>query len=158
MFKDRLKEARLAAKLTQNDLAEAIGVAKSTVTGYEKGNSEPDMNKVTLIMQTLQVDANYLWQDEIASIGGFSSALTYEESELLRNYRELDAPGKAAVMAILELQSKRIEEFGPARKRKPIPIIGTAIGDGSIKMKYAARQEIKELAKEPTADLANQEV
>lgn len=157
MFKDRLKEARLAAKLTQSDLAEAIGVAKSTVTGYEKGNSEPDMNKVTLIMQTLQVDANYLWQDEIASIGGFSSALTYEESELLRNYRELDAPGKAAVLAILELQTKRIEEFGPARKRKTIPLIN-GILDGTIETKYAAKQEQKELEKESTADLANQEV
>ena len=69
MFKDRLREARLRAKLTQSQLAEQIGVAKSTLTGYERGNSEPDMSKVQKIMSVLGVDANYLWQDEMQDIG-----------------------------------------------------------------------------------------
>ena len=35
-FNERLKEARIACGLTQEQLAIKIGVAKSTVTGYEK--------------------------------------------------------------------------------------------------------------------------
>ena len=69
MFKDRLREARRRAKLTQSQLAEQIGVATSTLTGYEKGNSEPEMNKVQKIMSALGVDANYLWQDEMRDVG-----------------------------------------------------------------------------------------
>lgn len=42
-FKEQLKAARLAKGYTQEQLATAIGVAKSTFTGYEKGNSEPNM-------------------------------------------------------------------------------------------------------------------
>lgn len=68
MFKDRLREARRRAKLTQGQLAEQIGIATSTLTGYEKGNSEPDMKKIEKIMSVLGVDANYLWQDEMKSI------------------------------------------------------------------------------------------
>ena len=33
---DRIKEARLSKNLTQEQLAALIGVAKTTVTGYEK--------------------------------------------------------------------------------------------------------------------------
>lgn len=62
-FEDRLKEARKAAGLTQEQAAEQIGVAKSTWTGYEKGNSQPDINKIVKIMAALNIDANYLWQD-----------------------------------------------------------------------------------------------
>lgn len=69
MFKDRLREARRLAKLTQGQLAEQIGVATSTLTGYEKGNSEPDMKKIEKIMSALGVDANFLWQDEMRAVG-----------------------------------------------------------------------------------------
>lgn len=62
-FEDRIREARKAAKLTQEQAAIRIGVAKSTWAGYESGNSQPDINKVVRIMEALDIDANYLWQD-----------------------------------------------------------------------------------------------
>lgn len=68
MFKDRLREARLRAGFTQSQLAVQVGVAKSTLNGYERGNSEPDMKKIEKIMSVLGVDANYLWQDEMKNI------------------------------------------------------------------------------------------
>ena len=40
---DRIKEARLRNGMTQEQLADKIGVAKSTLTGYEKGNREPNI-------------------------------------------------------------------------------------------------------------------
>lgn len=64
-FKDRLKEARINLKMTQEQLGTLIGVAKSTITGYEKGNSEPDMVKLCKIMESLHIDANYLFQDAV---------------------------------------------------------------------------------------------
>ena len=72
MFKDRLKEARQRANLTQAQLADAIGIAKTTVTGYERGNSEPDIKKIEQIMSVLKVDANFLFQDEMVKHGGFT--------------------------------------------------------------------------------------
>lgn len=62
-LENRLKEARKVAKLTQEQAAAAIGVAKSTWAGYESGNSQPDIAKLVKIMETLRVDANFLWQD-----------------------------------------------------------------------------------------------
>ncbi len=64
-FKDRLKEARLNKGFTQENLGNEIGVGKSAIAGYESGKREPDVNKIFSIIQTLGIDANYLWQDEM---------------------------------------------------------------------------------------------
>lgn len=67
-FRDRLKEARKRAGITQLELGQLLGVAKSTVSGYELGTSEPDTAKIVLLLSILKVDANYLWQDEMSSL------------------------------------------------------------------------------------------
>lgn len=63
MLKDRIKEARLRKRMSQKQVAEILGVAVSTYSGYETGKSEPDINKICVFMDALDVDANYLWQD-----------------------------------------------------------------------------------------------
>lgn len=93
-FADRLKEARLKKGYTQEQIAEKIGVAKSTYTGYEKGNREPNVNTIGRLMEEFDVDANFLWQDETT----FPFELTYAEMEyLVKKYRALDAHGKEMV-------------------------------------------------------------
>ncbi len=42
-FNDNLKEARLRSGLSQKEVAENIGVAKSTYSLYESGNREPNV-------------------------------------------------------------------------------------------------------------------
>lgn len=59
-FGDRLKAARNNMGLTQEQLAEKIGVAKSTLAGYEKGNREPDVFKIKKLIEILGIDADYL--------------------------------------------------------------------------------------------------
>lgn len=57
---ERIKEARLKNGLTQEQLAALIGVAKSTLTGYEKGNREPDALKINALSKALGVSGDYL--------------------------------------------------------------------------------------------------
>ena len=90
MFKDRLKEARLACCLTQNELAERVGIVNSTIAGYEIGRSEPDMEKLSRIMKVLKVDANFLLQDEMSEESTPQPPLTGPETELLRTFRGLN--------------------------------------------------------------------
>lgn len=93
-FANRLKEARLKKGYTQEQIAEKIGVAKSTYTGYEKGNREPNVNTIGRLMEEFDVDANFLWQDETT----FPFELSYTEMEnLVKKYRDLDPHGKEMV-------------------------------------------------------------
>lgn len=103
-FSDRLKEARIKKGYTQEQIAEKVGVAKSTYTGYEKGNREPNVNTIGKLMEELCVDANFLWQDETT----FPFELTYDEMEhLVKRYRELDSHGKEMVDFTLEKEWER---------------------------------------------------
>ena len=45
-FAEIFKSLRKDKELTQEQLASLIGVAKSTLNGYEKGNREPDFFKI----------------------------------------------------------------------------------------------------------------
>lgn len=111
-FNSRLREARKNKGLTQKELAEVIGVAKSTVAGYEIGNSEPNAMTIGKIMTALGVDANYLWQDEMAELEKQKDSFTLHEQELIRKYRLIDERGKRNVERILESEYQDYLESG----------------------------------------------
>ena len=47
MFKDNLQELRKIHDLSQEELAEMIGVSRQTLSTYETGESLPDIEKCT---------------------------------------------------------------------------------------------------------------
>lgn len=104
-FNDRLKEARNNVGLTQEQLAKKLGLAKSTITGYEKGTSEPNMITVKHLMDILKVDANYLWQDEMT--GSTSLIVSSDEWNHIKKLRTLDVYGKKAVNSVLDIEYER---------------------------------------------------
>lgn len=104
-FKERLKEARLSCGLTQEQLAEKIGVAKSTLTGYEKGNREPDMAKIAKIIETLNVSADFLFQDDMQNLTEL--IITLDERKHIEKYRSLDSLNKKAVDGLINTLSER---------------------------------------------------
>ncbi|MBQ2956152.1 MAG: helix-turn-helix transcriptional regulator [Clostridia bacterium] len=109
LFKDRLREARLNRKMTQAELAERIGVVKSTIAGYEAGRSEPDMEKFALIMSVLNVDANSLLRDEMYGDHIGRVVPTDEAYLIALKYDELDDHGKQMIRLVLEAERSRTE-------------------------------------------------
>lgn len=59
-FNENLKEARLKKGSSQKDVAENIGVAKSTYSLYESGNREPNVETIKKIADYLDVSADLL--------------------------------------------------------------------------------------------------
>ena len=117
-FKDRLKEARLRKGYTQEQVAEKIGVAKSTFTGYEKGNREPNMFTVSKILDALEIDANFLWQDEMGS--NYPMKVSYPEYQHIEKYRDLDTHGKEMVDIVLD---KELERCTAEKESNIIPLV-----------------------------------
>lgn len=52
-FNDNLREARLKSGLSQKELSENIGVAKSTYSLYESGKREPNVDTIKKSLQSL---------------------------------------------------------------------------------------------------------
>ena len=59
-FANVLKQLRLASHMTQNDLAQRLGLTRSRVSMYESGSREPDFETLELIADFFNVDVDYL--------------------------------------------------------------------------------------------------
>ncbi len=91
--------------MTQKELAEKIGVGATTVTGYEKGNSEPSMLIIQKIMDTLDIDANFLFQGEMNHMTEL--VISLKEKDGIKKYRDLDDHGKKMVDFVLQEEYER---------------------------------------------------
>jgi transcriptional regulator with XRE-family HTH domain len=60
IFSQRLRALRKQKKIRQKDLADIMKVSASTVTRWEKGQNEPDTEKIREIADYFQVSADYL--------------------------------------------------------------------------------------------------
>lgn len=111
---DRLKESRIKAGLTQEQLAEKLGVAKSTLSGYESGNREPAVATIAKALEILNIDANYLYQDETKELTDL--VISLDDKELLKKYHNLDDHGKEMVDFTLEKEYER----STALEKRPV--------------------------------------
>lgn len=91
-FNENLKEARLKSGFSQKDVAENIGVAKSTYSLYESGSREPNVNTIKKIASYLNVSADELLgiNDEPITIAAHFDGDEYTEEELdeIRQFAE----------------------------------------------------------------------
>lgn len=139
MFKDRFKEARKNAGLSQEKMGLLLGVSKQTISDYERGYSEPDMAKITMVMQVLNVDANFLWQDEM-NASAKHQEISSEAMQLAYTYDQLNDHSKLLVRTVVDLESRRPAEG------KMVPVIQGS-HDNTVYAQYYAKEEQQEMAK-----------
>ena len=60
MFKDNLVQLRKINGLTQEELAEKIGVSRQAIAKWEAGETSPDLEKARLLAQTLDTSLDDL--------------------------------------------------------------------------------------------------
>jgi len=89
-FNENLQKARERRGLTQKEVAEGIGVAKSTYSLYESGNREPNVQTIKKIAGVLDVSADELLgidDSQITIAAHFDGKeFTAEELEKIREF------------------------------------------------------------------------
>ena len=68
-FADKLIQLRKAKGLSQEDLADSLGVSRQAISRWEQGNTFPDLLNLQKIMKVFGVSADYLICDEYADEG-----------------------------------------------------------------------------------------
>lgn len=117
MLSEQLKIIRRANKFTQQGLADAIGIERSTYASYETGRNKPDVNLLSKIAKVFGVSSDYILEiDTTAPLNvedisvkykkksgnKLVSTLSKEEKSVLAKYRLLSDNKKTELVDFLE--------------------------------------------------------
>lgn len=87
-FGENLKNIRKQRNITQEELAEILGVSRQAISKWESGNGYPETEKLIIISRKLNVSLDYLLND----------SLILEEKEKMEDKSVVYAPsGKIAI-------------------------------------------------------------
>ena len=109
-FGEKIKEARLAQHLNQEELAERIGSKYRSISTWENGTAKPDYTTLIRLCEVLNTSPNHLL--------GFNMNVdtpTLNEWAILHKYRDIDEIGKDAVSAVLDAEYRRVVKPKKAR-------------------------------------------
>ena len=91
-FSENLKAIRVKRGLTQKEVAENIGVAKSTYSLYESGNREPNVQMIKKIATALSISADELLgveeQPSVIAAHFEGDEFTEDELEEIKQFAE----------------------------------------------------------------------
>ena len=79
-FYEELKAARIKAGLTQQQIADEIGITKSTYCGYETAKRNPDPQRIKQLAKVLHISADTLLDTGIEKAPASAEAETREIS------------------------------------------------------------------------------
>lgn len=136
VFPERLKLLRLTRKLSQADVARAVGVTPASVSAWENRRQEPDMEKLVKLARFFGTSVDYLtgasnnprpaalpeWLDKLPEDLQFR--LSVEGGEALiplfrASVRALDEMSPEALRTLIDslIESKRIHDEYVRRRR-----------------------------------------
>jgi transcriptional regulator with XRE-family HTH domain len=99
-FGDRLKAFRKRAGLTQEQIAEAVGLTKSAVSQWESNASQPDIPSLKVLRDVLGVSLDVLICGDAPD--GAGDALSPSERVLLQRFRNLPPKKRESAANLLE--------------------------------------------------------
>ena len=121
-FGQRLRKRREELGLTRDELAEMLGVTRSSIGNYESGVSSPKEEILLRLFDALRTDPNYLYQD---SFRASDAVLSSAEQTLLEQYRSLSPTGQQTVRSVtgaLCAYQAELEQELPEREVRYIPL------------------------------------
>lgn len=108
-FPDRLREARIAAGLTQEQLGFALGITKSSVSAWENGRETPSFRFLPRLSEALSCSLDeLLGASATPDISAASDTATrfqiHDASELalLHRFRQMPARRRKALLLLLK--------------------------------------------------------
>lgn len=114
----KLKEGRISKGLKQSDVTQFTGIKNTTLSNYENGITEPDIDTFLQLCELYELDyAGILAEAYGLSVQGEDFKIRPSEIEVAKKYRSLDDPGRSHVDTVIKWESdrmKQLEQITPA--------------------------------------------
>lgn len=92
MIGDRIKQLRVEAKMTQPELADKIGLTRSTVAAYENNTRQPSFQILVRLAHTFHVSTDYLLlgnnDNDTIDVSGLSGEQKAILESLIKNFKD----------------------------------------------------------------------
>ena len=98
----RLKELRERKKISQQKLAIDLSISQSSISKYEIGLAEPDINTIIMLSDYFKVNTDYLLGRSDLKTFITKSDLSDDELEFLIDYMKLSSIQKLKICAYLK--------------------------------------------------------
>lgn len=93
-FQSVFKDLRTRSRFTQQELAEKLKVSQSSITMWENGKRQPDIETLEMIADFFNVDMNYL-----TGVSGRTTRIIDEDRlELLDLFDQLNQKGQSKLL------------------------------------------------------------
>lgn len=110
-FGEKIRDARKAKKLTQRQLADAIGAKHNSVSDWEKDKNKPDMDTIEMICGILDLEPNYLMGNAQSSSENASIVARvmsdFKMIEMIEKFYLLEVEDQNAIRRIIESLNKK---------------------------------------------------
>lgn len=106
IFSERLKQLRIAAKLTQNQLAKELNVSRSCLANYEAGKRFPDAGIISIISEYFKVSVDFL-----LTCDNYMPPESVSDSEVTELLKSVSSNGKLDLSRISPLSKIALLEF-----------------------------------------------
>ena len=115
MNTEHLKNARKQCRMTQQEVADAIGVVQSAYKNYEQGNREPKGDTVVKLANLFHVTTDYLLGRDTGEPEPIDQLerkfnMTALEKKILDNYLALPKDMRGDLMDFLDKSVKEVME------------------------------------------------
>lgn len=103
---ERLRNARIHSGLRQQDVADKLGIKANTISTWENGRTEPDIDTFIKLCDIYKIDCAALLS-EVYAFKNAKNDISVKEFEHIKKYRALDEHGKDVVDVVLDKEYER---------------------------------------------------
>lgn len=138
-----LKDGRTKKGLKQSEVAALLGVKGGTLSNYENGISEPDIDTFATLCEIYNLDFSYILSEAYGlGVQGNSFKIKPSEIDHIEKYRSLDAYGQETVSYILDRESERVASLQKQAdhikqlESRPAAMIGIGADGSEDRMRF----------------------
>ncbi|MBD5504125.1 MAG: helix-turn-helix domain-containing protein [Lachnospiraceae bacterium] len=106
---EKLRAARITCNLKQSDVATLLNVKKNTISNWENGKSNPDIDSLVELCKIYNISCASILEEAYADQIVHSLSVSGLEKEIIIAYRKADEIGKAVVLRSLGIEETPIK-------------------------------------------------
>ena len=140
---DKLKEGRLNKGLKQSDVTKLTGIKNTTLSNYENGNTEPDMDTFLQLCRLYDLDYAEIIREAYGyKIPGEQLTIKASDINRIRKYHKLDDHGREMVDIVLAKEYDRCHPAITKTTAFPKQVLNAAHDRGATEEEKANAERI----------------